>query len=278
MQEAGLRYETPGGETERHALAATDDPSIVASADAVVVLVKSGDTAMAMQATAPYVTTGLPILTLQNGIGNGEKIRATLGDGPRVLVGVTSQAATRLGPGWVRHAGEGPTLIGAIDDADSPLASDLAAAFSAAGLPAAAVPDIDLWIWRKVAVNAAINGLTALGGFLNGAIAANAELLDAAEIVAEEAASVARARGYELGGMRRAVLETASSTAGNRSSMLQDLGAGRRTEVDAIHGAILDAGAEAGIGTPATQVLAALIRARERANTETDMETERVGG
>ena len=89
-------------------------------------------------------------------------------------------------------------------------------------------------------------------------------LLGAAETIAEEVASVARGTGIELGGMRRVVLETAVATADNRSSMLQDLDASRPTEVDAIHGAVLAAGAEVGVATPATQVIAALIRAKEK--------------
>ena len=107
--------------------------------------------------------------------------------------------------------------------------------------------------------------LTALGGFPNGEIVAVPELLDAAEIVAEEAAVVARALGFELGGMRRAVAEITAASASNRSSMLQDLEAGRPTEVGAIQEAIVAAGARSGVATPATRVLAVLIRARERA-------------
>jgi 2-dehydropantoate 2-reductase len=183
---------------------------------------------------------------------------------------VTSQAATRVGPGAVRHAGEGPTLIGYLDEADAPLAAELARIFATAGMPAAAVADIEHWVWQKAAVNAAINGLTALGGFRNGAIVDDPELLAAAEIVAEEAASVARALGIELGGMRGALVDTATATAENRSSMLQDLDRGRATEVDAIHGAILAVGSEVGIATPAIQVLTALIRAKERARDETE--------
>ena len=94
-------------------------------------------------------------------------------------------------------------------------------------------------------------------------IASDTSLLDAAEVIAEEVARVARGRGIELGGMRRAILDTAVATASNRSSMLQDLEARRPTEVDAIHGAVLAAGEETGIATPATQVIAALIRAKE---------------
>jgi 2-dehydropantoate 2-reductase len=263
LRKQGLRLEAPDGTTNRMPIAATDDPAVVSQAETVIVLVKAGDTVPAMATIRPYVRPDQVILTLQNGIGNAAKIRSVLGAGPRILVGVTSQAATRSGPGAVRHAGEGPTLIGVLDKRDSSAAAELAELFAQSGLPSAFVPDIEHRIWRKLAINAAINGLTALGGFENGMIASDTSLLDAADVIAEEVASVARGRGIELGGMRRAILDTAVATASNRSSMLQDLEARRPTEVDAIHGAVLAAAEESGIATPATQVIAALIRAKE---------------
>ena len=264
LRERGLKLETRDRTSEHVTIAVTDDPAVIGAAETVIVLVKVVDTIAAMDAIRPYIRPDHVVLTLQNGLGNIEKIRTTLGTGPRILVGVTSQAATRLRPGSVMHAGEGPTLVGYVDERDAGSAGELARIFTDAGLPAVSVPDIDHWIWRKLAVSAAINGLTALGGFLNGAIASDNALLDAAETISEEVVSVARASGIELGGMRRVILETAVATADNRSSMLQDLDAGRPTEVDVIHGAVLAAGAEVGIATPATYVIAALIRAKEK--------------
>jgi 2-dehydropantoate 2-reductase len=260
----GLRLESRDGTSEHVAIAATDDAGVVSSVETMLVLVKTVDTVAAMEAIRPHIRPDHVVLTLQNGLGNVEKIQSTLGTGPRILPGVTSQAATRVGPGLVKHTGAGPTLIGYVDKRDAEIAAQLARVFSDAGLPAASVPNIDLWIWRKLAVNTAINGLSALGGFLNGMIASDDALLVASETIAEEVASVARETGIELGGMRRVVLETAVATADNRSSMLQDLDARRPTEVDAIHGAVLAAGAEVGVATPATQVVAALIRAKEK--------------
>ena len=106
LREQGLRLEAPDGTTDRVAIAATDDPAVVNQAETVIVLVKAGDTDPAMATIRPYIRADQIILTLQNGLGNAERIRSALGAGPRVLVGVTSQAATRLGPGAVRHAGE----------------------------------------------------------------------------------------------------------------------------------------------------------------------------
>ncbi len=261
---SGLYLIARDGSRDLIRMAASSEPSVVASAEALVVLVKTVDTAGAITSVSPFVRHGTTVLTLQNGLGNAALIRELLYEHARVLPGVTSQAAMRREPGVVAHTGEGPTLIGYDVEIDAARASDLAATFSAAGLAAAAVPDIDRWIWRKVAVNAAINGLTALGGRPNGAIAQDPDLLDAAETIAEEAAAIARANGIELGGMRRQVLETAIATAENRSSMLQDLESGRPTEVESIHGAIIEAASQVGLDTPAISVVAALLRARER--------------
>ena len=265
LRDQGLRLESRDGTTEHLTVTATHDPTVVSDADALILLVKSLDTVSALNAIRPYVSTAHIVLTLQNGLGSVERIRSVLGPGPRILVGVTSQAATRLGPGRVKHTGEGPTLVGYLDEPDAEVAASLAGIFADAGLAAATVPDIDRSVWQKLALNAAINGLTALGGFPNGSIATTPSLLDAAEIIAEEVASTAREIGIELGGMRRVILETARATKDNRSSMLQDLDAGRPTEVAAIHEAVLTVAEDAGIATPATRVVAALIRAKESA-------------
>jgi 2-dehydropantoate 2-reductase len=265
LRHRGLQLTSINGERRTVKIDVTDDPAVVAGAYVIVVLVKSGDSPTAMNAIAPHVDSGTTVLTLQNGLGNAARIGAIIGGRVHVLPGTTSQAATRIGPGEVVHAGEGPTLIGFLTPDDALRATELARVLSAAGWPAEVTPDIKHTIWQKVAVNAAINGLTALGGFPNGMIASDPDLLDSAELIAEETARVARAHGLELGAMRRAVLETATATADNRSSMLQDIEAGRRTEVAAIHGAILAAAEETGVDTPAIRVIAALIQAREQA-------------
>ncbi len=264
LQRDGLHLTRLDGTVHRVDLAATSDPRVVAEADAVIVLVKTVDTVAAMRAIRPYLHAEVSVLALQNGIGNVETIAMELQDRARVLPGVTSQAAMRTTPGAVTHAGEGPTFVGYRDAADAAIVAELATTFSDCGLPATAVPDIERYVWRKVAVNAAINGLTALGGVPNGAIVADSALLTAATTVVEEAAMVARALGIAIDDVRATLVETANATAANRSSMLQDLEAGRPTEVGAIHEAIVAAGRRAGVATPVTQAVAALIRARER--------------
>jgi 2-dehydropantoate 2-reductase len=236
------------------------DPRSVASAAFVLMLVKAYDTAEAAQGIAPYLHPDTTLITLQNGLGNVERLRMHLPEGQQVLAGVTSQAARRVSPGLILHTGEGPTMIGYASEADRGAATTLASILTGAGLPATPTGDIDRYIWQKVAVNAAINGLTAVARVPNGELSQRPSLTDAADALADEASAIASAHGYELTGIHRIVRDTIAATAVNRSSMLQDIEAGRPTEVDAIYGSLIAAGRSVGLATPALTVIDALVR------------------
>jgi 2-dehydropantoate 2-reductase len=120
--------------------------------------------------------------------------------------------------------------------------------------------------WRKLAVNAAINALTALAGLPNGALLDDPVLAADMAAAAREVGAVAAAAGVDLGAdpaeLARAV---ARATAANRSSMLQDLARGAPTEVDAIQGEVLRLGRRLGVPTPVNERLWRAVRSREAA-------------
>ena len=125
--------------------------------------------------------------------------------------------------------------------------------------------DIQPFLSRKLVANCAINPLSALLGVPNGQLLEEADTRERLERVAREAAAVARALGIELGqdGARIAT-EVARRTAGNRSSMLQDLERGVPTEVDVIDGAVVERGRRCGVATPLHARVVELIHAAER--------------
>jgi 2-dehydropantoate 2-reductase len=215
------------------------------------------------------LTRDTAVLTLQNGLGNAATLRSALlcaGVRPSVWMGVTTQAAFRPEPGVVVHTGDGITAIGRRTIGANERLKAIAACFSTAGWSTIAVDDIHRWVWRKLAVNAAINPLTALAGVPNRAISRDTGLRTAAAALATEVVAVANARGVAIdtAEVLAAVEEVARATGDNRSSMLVDLDHGLRTEIDAINGAVVSEGVRRGVKAPANQLMTALIRARER--------------
>ena len=230
------------------------------SADLAVVTVKAFDTAAAADALATADVGH--VLSLQNGLTE-ETLSARL-DVP-VLAGTATYGARLTDPGHVECTGEGEIALGRVDGGDSPVADRIAAAFRDAGLTAVAAADMPRRRWEKLAVNAGINPVTALSRVENGALSGG-PAADAARRAAVEAACVARAEGASLSDAdATAALErVAAATAANRSSMLQDVTAGRRTEVDAIAGEVVERAARHGVAAPTNRTFADLLRAWER--------------
>ncbi|MBI5445367.1 MAG: 2-dehydropantoate 2-reductase [Deltaproteobacteria bacterium] len=206
-------------------------------------------------------------LTLQNGLGSADVLAARVGR-ERVLVGVTAQGATVLGPGEIRHGGTGETLVGAYapNHASNAGASRAAEAFGRANLPARATSEVWPAVWKKLAVNCGINAVTALAGIRNGRIPEIPEAAAVLEDAVHEAAAVARAAGVDLGdpgALVDHVLAVARATAANRSSMGQDVDRRSPTEIDFINGAVVREGRKHGVPTPVNATLARLVKAVE---------------
>lgn len=257
----GLCCEVDGVERVRPARAVSDAAD-AGPCDAAIVLVKARQTPWAAEACRALLAPGGVAYTLQNGVGNLELLAAALGPG-RAGQGVTALGGTLLGPGRVRHAGTGPTVLGAAPD--RPRAEALAALLAAAGLPASVADDVEALVWGKLVVNAGINALTALLRVPNGALADEPAARALLEAAVAEAAAVAAARGVRLPYADPAahVAGVARATAANRSSTLQDVLRGAPTEIATINGAVAREGARLGVPTPLNSALAALVAALE---------------
>jgi 2-dehydropantoate 2-reductase len=248
---------------------ATAAPADVGEAGLVVVSVKSYHTEAAAEAAAPLVGPGTAALTVQNGLGNIETLARRLGE-DRVVGGVTSQAATLLSPGCVRHAGRGPTVVGELDGRLTERVRKLAAALAAAGLEGEATADINAALWAKLAVNAGINPVAALARVRNGALVESPHLRSVLRAAVKEVQAVARGKGIALpaSDMADYAEQVCRRTADNINSMLQDIDRGRRTEVDAINGAVAAEGERIAVPTPTNAMLAALVRGLEQTASE----------
>jgi 2-dehydropantoate 2-reductase len=243
---------------------ASTDPESARGADVMIVFVKSISTEDVARQFAPLAGPATIAVTLQNGLGNEGILRRQFGAG-RTAAGVTSQGATFLGPGRIRHAGRGPTYLG-MSSGDNGRLAALAAALGRAGFETHLADDVAALVWSKLVVNVGINALTALLGVTNG------RLLDVpesralmADLVAE-AVAVANARGVRLtqADPLAAVEDVARQTGANRSSMLQDFDRGRPTEIGVINGAVVREAAECGVPVPVNATVTRLVQALDR--------------
>jgi 2-dehydropantoate 2-reductase len=268
IQASGLAIVERNGSRNQIPVTATTNPADLEGSDVVLVLVKSWASAEAIAPLRRYLNRDTVVITLQNGLGNASALRSALlneGVRPHVYLGVTTQAAIRSEPGVIVHTGSGITAVGRRANPVNTQLRDIATAISNAGLQTVAVDDIHRWVWRKLAVNAAINPLTALAGVQNSVISTDPGLRAAAEAIAREVVTVGKASGVkiELKEVLAAVDEVARSTGENRSSMLVDIETGTPTEIDAINGAIVSEARRHAIKVPANQLMTALVRARE---------------
>ncbi|MDI6854580.1 MAG: 2-dehydropantoate 2-reductase [Deltaproteobacteria bacterium] len=243
-------------------------PEGLKPADLSIVTVKAGQTSTAAQDLPALMAGGGIALTLQNGLGNLEQMAAVTGP-RRLLAGVTFLGATQPAAGEVIFAGQGTTIIGA--PKGSLVRSDELAAvaelFRRAGLACQIRDDIDTVLWEKLIVNVGINPLTAILRVRNGALPEIPEAWKLAVAAASEAVEVARASGMAPAiDPEKRLKEVCTATAANRSSMLQDILAGRPTEIDALNGQVTTRGAALGVPTPVNSFLTAILKALEQAS------------
>ncbi|MEO0062994.1 MAG: 2-dehydropantoate 2-reductase [Pseudomonadota bacterium] len=233
-------------------------------ADLVVVFTKTFHTDGALSGIAAAIGPQTQLLSLQNGLGNDGRLAAhTSAD--RVLVGASTLPADLVGPGKVRSHGDGGSKLYPAFGGDPAVAQAAADLLTAGGLPAALDPQIHAAIWSKAIFNAAMNPLCALTLRTPGFLGAHAESRATIRAVVEEGVAAAHANGVMIDAAPIHALTEVSMTdhADHEASMLQDVKAGRRTEVDAINGAIVLAAQAKGVAAPVAETLWRLVKLAE---------------
>lgn len=257
IKEHGIRV--AGDEDNSYSPAAvTSNINEIRKTRMVLVLVKSWQTERAARQLSNLLHPEGVVLTLQNGLGNLGILSDLLGK-ERTMQGVTTYGATLIGPGLVRPGGEGLITLGI-----NPRLSPLKLVFDEAGFKVEESSDLSSLVWSKLVINVAINPLTALLGVPNGRLLESGAAKKIMSLAAKEAALVASEKGIPLiyKDPFRAAEGVAAATAGNISSMLQDIKRGSPTEIDVICGAIVREGKQLNIPTPVNQLFYQLIQSQ----------------
>lgn len=215
----------------------SDDASELKPSRLIIVLVKSYNTEEIYPVRDILEEDGI-VLTLQNGLGNAERLARIFGDA-KVAVGVATYGAYRISPGVIGWGGDGSIFLGPWKRGlDMSWVGDF---LKDAGLDVIYMEDPRPAIWKKLAINAMVNTTAALTGMKNAEMLANPLALEMMKRLGKEAVEAASRAGVyldfdEVWAMH---LENLERTAGNKPSMLQDIEAKRQTEVDAISGGVL---------------------------------------
>lgn len=239
--------------------------------DLVLVGLKATQNDALAELLAPTVGPETLVLTLQNGLGNEERIAAELralghrDPERRILGGVAFLCSNRIAPGVVHHSAYGWMRLAEMSGAAQPRTRAIAASFERSGVACEVFDSIPQIRWAKLVWNIPFNGLGVGAEFADTKVILESEpLCSAARGLMEEVAAAARADGAEIGPeFLELMMKVTVDMGPYRTSMQIDLEEGRALEVEAILGEPLRRARRAGVPTPRLEMLYGIVRRRE---------------
>ncbi|WP_087086913.1 ketopantoate reductase family protein [Caballeronia catudaia] len=257
----GLRLEMDGDTRAITNINAIRPEATDKSPALLLVFTKSMHTRAALSGIEHLLGETTVVLTLQNGLGNVEAIRDFV-PLSTVLVGVTTWPADLVGPGTVSSHGEGKIRMMSADGERTSELNAVAEALNSAGLNCQIDDNVWAAIWEKVAFNAALNSICAVTGTTVDQLGLLDDSKSLALTVAAEVISVANASGVsaDLGVCSANIVYAIEQHKGHKPSMLQDVLAERKTEIEGINGAVVEAARKFNVSVPHTETLAKLVR------------------
>ncbi len=245
---------------------ATTRPSDVGRAEIVLYFVKANHTRAAAQLAKPLVSSTTTVVSLQNGWGNADVLAESYSR-EQIVVGVTYHSATVAGLAEVLHTGQGPTFVGPYaDEAGTERSLALANTLNDSGVDTMATESVKTEIWKKLILNAATLPTAALTHLCAGDLFEQQEVLTTVDDLAAEAVAVARAQGMSIDLAERLDrIHTVLKGAGKgKASMLQDVEARRKTEIEVINGAVAAAAKRSGVAVPLNEAMIRMVHGLER--------------
>ena len=234
--------------------------------DVVLILVKTTATLEALEQNKALIGEKTLVITLQNGLGNYEKLSKYV-KAEQIVLGTTNHNSVLLENGKVFHSGSGITAIGS-KEAVQENVEKIYQLFAGSGFECKIVDNIGYLIWKKLFVNLGINAFTYITLVPMGFIGQSQYALDILEKVIAEAAGVAKAEGFDFDGKSEFenVRKVAEAHQMGYSSMSQDRKRGVKTEVDSINGAVVELAKKHNMPAPYNDMITKMVHAIEEAD------------
>ncbi len=233
-------------------------------ADLIIICVKSTETEVAALLAEPLMKAETRILTLQNGMGNAEKLAEMLGP-ERILVGSTLMGAVLLEPGLVMRSDIKNTHIASWTSGNVQWLEQVAEVLNHSGLPTIIETNVISLLWSKLSIHAGLNAVTALTGATNKQFLELPEAVRLARMIVGEVVAVATAADIPLlyPNCANEMMVYAGAMKEYHSPMLQDIMHKRKTEVSVLNCEVVKAGRRYGIPTPVNEAVALAIASIE---------------
>jgi len=265
MKENGLRLEGKSGDRTVK-VNATTDAKDAGPCDLVILATKAMHVAPAAESAKALLGKDMPVLSIQNGLGGPDTAAGILGR-ERVMVGVVGGfGASIKAPGHAHHNGMELVRLGEFGGPITPRLKRIEETWSGAGFRVKLFDDIDQLVWEKLICNCAYSGPCAINECTIGEVMSDPDLAQVSAACASEGYAVAKAKGVKLGFSDPVayVRDFGSKIPDARPSVLLDLMARRKSEIDVINGSIPRVGKTLGVAAPVNETITALVRAKER--------------
>jgi len=261
----GLRVEGASGDRVVTGIRTAPDPAKLPMMDLVIIATKASAVGAAAKALAGCAGPETLILTIQNGLGAGERIGQHMDTGNVILGVADGFGASMKGPGHVHHNAMKLIRIGEMAGDMTDRLERLAALWQGAGFNVKAFADISQLIWEKFLCNVTLSAPCTVFDCTVGELMESAEAWAVALGCMREAHAIGQHKGiaFSFDDPEAYVTAFAAAMPNARPSMLLDHMARRPSEIDAINGIVPVLGAEIGLPTPYNQTLTAIVRARE---------------
>ncbi|MDH4230066.1 MAG: 2-dehydropantoate 2-reductase [Nitrospirota bacterium] len=254
LSKAGLRVTSVDGDFAVK-VNAVENLSEVEDPDLVLLTVKAINTRTAAQDLAANLPPGTMVMSLQNGIENVEILAEALG-AERVIAATVFIGANVAAPGVVRHTAAGFIRAGRYPEGSDPRILQVIKFLADKGLNIKETNDIRSDMWKKMLWNLGFNGPSALTGGTVGDMIARPGIAWLIRWLIAEGAQVARAAGVDMPeGVEDATFAQTKGLNDFKTSMLQDVEAGRRIENDPFYGFLSREGSRHGVSTPLTTMV-----------------------
>ncbi len=267
ISQCGLRIEGASGERTVKGIRTSMRVADAGACDLYIIATKASAVGAAAQAIAPLLRPPALVLTIQNGLGSGQRI-ASFMPTDNVLLGVADGfGASMKGPGHAHHNAMKLIRLGEMNGGLTERLTRVEQLWQAAGFNARAFEDIHQLIWEKFLCNVAFSAPCTVFNCTIGELMANPAWWEIATGCAREAFACGQAQRIRFGfdDVLQYVTSFGAGMPLARPSMLLDHLARRVSEIDAINGMVPVLGRELGIPTPYNDTLSAVVRRREEA-------------